>query len=260
LQLKYSGRTALVTGGNCDAAIELAKLLIEAGIFVYIGYRQQAGLEKIMEALGNKRFTEGKPVNETQFEPCFLDYGDRNSLDRLFENPGFLPDFLIDFAQGDLESLTASFDEDRAEVYFSENIFCRALLLKAISRKMLQKKSGRMIFISSTAAGLPAPGQGFYAASKNASESLYKNCGIELGKKGIRTVILRPGYMTTGRGRAYIKNNFEKIRKKIPTQKLITPQEVAASVMFFLSDAANGFNACTIALDGGLTAGKEPVN
>ncbi len=121
---------------------------------------------------------------------------------------------------------------------------------------MIQKKYGRLIYISSTAALRPNPGQGFYAAAKAASEALYKNLGIELGSKGITTTSIRPGYIDCGRGEQYIQKNSSDLVQKIPIGRYLAAQEVAENILFFLSDHAAAYNATEIVLDGGLTATK----
>jgi len=127
--------------------------------------------------------------------------------------------------------------------------------LKRVGRTMLKQRRGRLVFVSSSAAFRPNPGQGFYAAAKQASEALYRSMGLEMGKRGITTVTLRPGYINSGRGRRYLAQK-EDILSHIPTGKPLSPEHVAETIMFLLSDSAAGFNATEIIMDGGLTAGK----
>ena len=121
---------------------------------------------------------------------------------------------------------------------------------------MLKKKRGRLVFISSSAAMRPNPGQGFYSAAKLASEALYKNLGLELGRRGITTVTLRPGYIDAGRGRHYLQAHEKEVLKMVPINRAISEREVAETILFLLSDSARGFNATEITMDGGLAAGK----
>jgi 3-oxoacyl-[acyl-carrier protein] reductase len=138
--------------------------------------------------------------------------------------------------------------------YFAENISFRAEVLKTAGRIMLKKRKGRLVFISSTAAARPNPGQGFYAAAKLASEALYRNMGLELGGRGITTIILRPGYVNAGRGRAYIEE--KNVLEAVPIKRAVTKEEIAETVLFLLSESAAGMNATVITMDGGLTVGK----
>lgn len=247
MKLRFSGRNALVLGGTCDLALCLAESMIETSLFPIVTYRTEEGLKRLSDKLRNY---------PGEYESFYLDLGKRDSLDRFVSRKGKEIDFLVDFAQGDFEGFIASADEDGLHGYFSENISFRAELLKKISRAMVRKKEGRLIFISSTAALRPNPGQGFYAAAKLASEALYRNLGLELGGRGITTVTLRPGYVNAGRGRRYMETREEEVLRKVPIRRALYERELAETVLFFLSDSARGFNATEINMDGGLTAGK----
>jgi len=121
---------------------------------------------------------------------------------------------------------------------------------------MLKKRKGRLVFISSTAAVRSNPGQGFYAAAKLASEALYRNMGLELGKRGVTTVILRPGYNNAGRGKVYIQGQEKKSLAMMPMQRAVSREEIAQTIIFLLFDSAASINATEIEMDGGLTSGK----
>lgn len=247
MHLKFSGNRALILGGNSELGICLAKCLINTSLFPILTYRNETGHRHILDCLQS---VEGK------YSSFHLDFGDPASLDSLFRRIGDNLDFLVDFAHANYESLVASADEERLSRYFAENISFRAAVLKRAARAMLRNKRGRLVFISSSAAKRPNPGQGFYAAAKLASEALYKNLGLELGERGITTVTLRPGYIDAGRGRAFIQAKGEDALKKVPTKKALAKEEVAETILFYLSDSAEGTNATEISMDGGLTAGK----
>ncbi len=247
MKLHFSGNRVLILGGSSDLAITLAELMIKSDLFPILTYRNDEGERYISEAL--------QPF-AGKYNSHYLDFSDRDSVDSLFHQIGNDIDFLVDFVQGDLESLIASADEDSIYRYFTENVSFRAEILKRAGRAMLKKKRGKLVFISSTAADKPNPGQGFYASAKLASEALYRNLGIELGRHGITTVSLRPGYIDAGRGKAFIKARQKEVMKKVPIKRALTGQEVAETILFFLSDSSKGFNATEICIDGGLTAGK----
>jgi 3-oxoacyl-[acyl-carrier protein] reductase len=246
MNLQFSGKNLLIFGGSCDLSIGLAERAIQAGLFPTLTFRSEQGKKHIAERLSHPG----------QYDTCRLDFADHNSLNSLLNKLGNRVDFLVDFAQGDFESLIASADENRIYTYFSENIAFRAEFLKKISRVMLQNGKGRMVFISSSAAIKPNHGQGFYAASKLASEALYKNIGLELGGFGVTTITLRPGYINKGRGKTFIQKQAEAILQKVPIKRALNDTEVAETILFLLSESARGFNATEISMDGGLTAGK----
>jgi len=244
MNLHFSGNRALVLGGTCELALLLAHAMIESNLFPILTYRDDKGLCAIGEAVGSF---------QGRYATCYLNLGDRDSLDSVFTQIGDDLNFLVDFAQGNYESLIAGADEDSIYSYFMENISFRAEVLKMAGRAMLKKRKGRLVYISSAAASRPNPGQGFYAAAKLASEALYRNMGLELGGRGVTTVILRPGYIDAGRGRIYLQKQDRKILKMTPIKRAITGEEIVQTILFLLSDSAAGINATEICMDGGST-------
>jgi len=247
MSLQFSGRYGLILGGTCELAISLAEYMIREGLFPILTFRNEKGLNIISERL--------LPF-EKKYATSYLDFSDRDSLKPLFKQIGRDMDYLIDFAQGDFEGLIASANEDNVYRYFSENISFRAEVIKNAARIMLQKRRGRLIYISSSAAIRPNPGQGFYAAAKLASEALYRSLGLELGGRGITTVTLRPGYIDKGRGRTFLNGPGKGAVEKVPIKRALSVAEIAETILFYLSDSAGGFNATEISMDGGLTASK----
>ena len=247
MSLTFSGKTALLCGGNCDLAIGLAPLLIARGIRPVLSFRQPESKDRIAESLSEY---------SGLYDTCFLDFSESSSIENAFGSFDDGLDYLVDFVQEDYEELVSSADHDNVAHYFHTCITSRAAMLKTASRMMIRKRSGRLVFVSSAAAARPNPGQGFYAAGKLASEALYKNLGLELGRLGISTVCLRPGYIDAGRGRAYIEKNKKELIRKIPLNRFLNVSEVAETLLFLLSDQARAFNATELTMDGGFSAVK----
>ena len=247
MNMKFTGNRALILGGSCNLAITLARQMIEEGLFPLLTYRNEKGRNYILENMKNY---------PKKYSSIYLEFGDRNSIDSMLQQTGDEIDFMVDFVQGNLESLVASADSESVYSYFAENVSFRAEVVKGVARIMMKNKRGRLIYISSSAAIMPNPGQGFYAAAKLASEVIYKNLGLELGSHGITTVTLRPGYIDSGRGKKYIQEHSKGVIDKVPLKRALTEKEVAETILFYLSDSATGFNATEISMDGGLTACK----
>ncbi len=221
--MKFSGKVALITGGSCEIARQLAPRLAACGIEPILASRETG-------------FDLAEPASIQELI---------GSLTRL--------DYLIDLAHGDYQSLMASADMDQVRSYMDANISGRLLLIREASRLMLKNRFGRMLHLSSTAAALPNAGQGFYSASKLASEAAYRSVGIELGGRGITTVSLRAGYIETGRAMDYLT---EELKRRIPTGKILSVDEICECCLFLISDAALNINSTAITFDGGLSATK----
>ena len=135
--MKFTGNRALILGGNCDLAITLARHMIEAGLFPLLTYRNEKGLEYISNNL------KDSPKRYSSF---YLEFGNRDSIDSLLHQTGDDIDFMVDFAQGNFESLVASADVDRIYSYFAENVSFRAEVVKRVARIMLKNKEA-VLFI-----------------------------------------------------------------------------------------------------------------
>jgi 3-oxoacyl-[acyl-carrier protein] reductase len=118
---------------------------------------------------------------------------------------------------------------------------------------MLAKGFGRLLHVSSTAAALPAPGQGFYATAKNAAESLYLSMGLELGGRGLTSLNLRLGLVDAGRGRRFLDAQN---RREALAPRVLSTDQAAKTLCFLLSDQALGLTCTTITMDAGLSAQK----
>ena len=239
MKLQFSGKNFLVLGGSSDMGLEVARLLMQNECFPLLTCRNRSGEEKIHSFLA-------------EWDDCYqtgiLDFSREETIANLFDGIDQEIAGMVDCIHGDLEGLVGAVDTKDVHAYFAENISVRAEVIKQAGRKMLQRKTGRMIFISSLAAEHPNPGQGFYAASKLASEALYRSMGLELKSRGITTIILRPGYIDAGRGKRFIdgRKPSSSIRKK--NLKILTLREVAEVILFLLSAGSNGITTTTITL------------
>jgi 3-oxoacyl-[acyl-carrier protein] reductase len=247
LRLQYSGKRALILGGSCDMGLALAKAMTASGLYPLATYRDTRGRARIDEQLG--------PLGRV-YDTVHLELRAPQQSDRLQELLDQGVAYLVDLAHGDLEGLVAAVDGSVVGEFFHSHIAARAVVIQQVARAMLVRRQGRMVYISSTAAGRPHPGQGFYAAAKQAVEALYRNLGLELAGRGITTVTLRPGYVDAGRGRRYLERYAPQALSKVPLGRALTLAEVVHAIMFLLCDDATGFNATTLTMDGGLSAGK----
>lgn len=238
---------ALVLGGSCRLSLNLTPRLLAAGIRPLLAYRSNTGKERIRTELGSLA---------SEVDLIQLDFADPATLSRLAAFPDQRLDYLVDFAQGDYEVLIAAAKDEAVRDYFSANLSFRAAVLTRAARAMLTRRRGRMVFISSTAAARPNPGQGFYAAAKLAAEAIYRNLGLEMASKGITTAILRPGYIDAGRGRRYLENRKEMTGKLNKTKQVVSVDDLTDALMFLLLASGAGINGTVLTVDGGLTAGK----
>ncbi len=244
---RFAGKRTLLLGGSCDLSLHLARSAAAGGLFPILTFRNEAGRERIEKAL----------LGEVQeYALLHLDLCRRETIAGLASLSDDGIDYMVDFAQENLEGLVASADAEAVAAYIETNIANRAAAVQLVARAMVSRRHGRMVYISSAAAGKPNAGQGFYAAAKLASEALYRNVGLELGSRGVTSVTLRPGYVNAGRGRQYLNQNADAALAKVPLGRALEIHEVVDTILFLLTDSAAGFNATVLTMDGGQSAGK----
>jgi 2,3-dihydro-2,3-dihydroxybenzoate dehydrogenase len=134
---------------------------------------------------------------------------------------------------------------------------------RAVAPGMIARQHGAIVNVSSNAAGTPRPGMGAYAASKAAVSQLSRCLGLELAEHGIRVNVVSPGSTETDMQRAMwkqgssretvIEGSLAGYRLGIPLRKIASPQEVAESIMFLLSDRASHITLHDLRVDGGAT-------
>jgi 2,3-dihydro-2,3-dihydroxybenzoate dehydrogenase len=134
---------------------------------------------------------------------------------------------------------------------------------RALARRMEPRGRGSIVVVSSNAAGVPRHAMAAYAASKAAATMFTRCLGLELAPAGIRCNIVAPGStltpMQTGMwadehgAERVIAGLPEQFKAGIPLGKLATPDDVADSVVFLLSDRAAHITMADLYVDGGAT-------
>lgn len=81
---------------------------------------------------------------------------------------------------------------------FEVNVFGPVQLTQGVARRMVQRRSGRIIFMSSVVGILSGPFVGAYGASKHALEAIAETMAMELQEFGIEVAVINPGPYLTG--------------------------------------------------------------
>lgn len=135
---------------------------------------------------------------------------------------------------------------------FEINFFSQVYFTQQIVKLMLKKKSGSIVFVSSTSSIDGDFGRGSYASSKSALNSISKVMSRELGNFNIRVNAIAPGLTNTDMA---IKNTkkeiIDDVISKTSLKRIAKPEEIAKVISFLLSDDASYITGQTIRVDGG---------
>ncbi len=127
------------------------------------------------------------------------------------------------------------------------------LSLQPALESMRERRRGRIVAISSTAATDGLAGQAAYAASKAGVLGLVRTLALEIAPAGVTVNAVVPGMVETEKVEAMPAAVRERAIGRVPLGRFATPEEVAATVAFLCSDAAAYVTGAWLPVDGGIT-------
>jgi 3-oxoacyl-[acyl-carrier protein] reductase len=236
------GKVALVTGGSRGIGAAISRELAEAGARVAVNYRagQEAAETLAGEIGGLAAQADVSSADEVQglVERVESELGD---LDILVNNAGVTRDTLI-----------ARMSDEDWETVIDTNLRGTFNTSRAVARKMLRRRSGAIVNLSSVVGVHGNPGQANYAASKAGIIGLTKALARELGSRGVRVNAIAPGYISTELTDVLNEEQRGLILGNTPLGRLGEPDDVAGAVRFLCSDEAAFITGEVLLVDGGL--------
>ncbi|MCG8634585.1 MAG: 3-oxoacyl-ACP reductase FabG [Desulfobacterales bacterium] len=236
--------TALVTGGSRGIGRAIAVSLAASGRFVYINY--QSGIDAAKETLAAVKEAGSDGVllpfdvtdQKAAEEAVAAVIRERGVIDILVNNAGIRDDMLMVWMKSE--------NWDRV---LSTNLTGFYNVTKPVVKKMLSKRKGRIINITSTSGQMGQAGQVNYSASKAGLIGATMALAREIAKRSITVNAVAPGFIETDMTDGL---PVEQIAGTIPAGRLGKPEEVAAAVNFLCSPEAGYITGQVIGINGGI--------
>ncbi|MBB1441376.1 glucose 1-dehydrogenase [Shewanella sp. SG41-4] len=240
-------KIVLVTGGSRGIGAAAAKLLAKQGYSVCINFiKNEIEANRVVAEIGHDGGTaiavRADVSNENEVINLFKVIDESlGKITHLVNNAGIL------LPQMRISEMTAA----RINKVLITNVTSCFLCCREASKRM--QNGGSIVNISSAAARLGSPAEYVdYAASKGAIDTLTKGLSLELASQKIRVNCVRPGFIHTQmHADGGEPERIERVKHLIPLQRGGTPEEVAASIAFLLSDDASYITGTFIDIAGG---------
>ncbi len=161
-------------------------------------------------------------------------------------------DVLVNNAGITLDNISIRLTEENWKKVLDVNLTASFLMCKFAIKKMLKKKYGKIINITSIVGHTGNLGQANYAASKAGIIAFSKSLSLEYAKKNININCVSPGFIKTDMTDKINEEFKQSLINKIPSGDLGTGEDVSNCVAFLASDMARYINGETIHVNGGM--------
>lgn len=251
MSINLQGKTALVTGGNNGIGLAISQFLARAGAKVAVNY--------FSDAAAAERAVAGIRAEGGTAEAFQADVTSQAQIERLLAGvrETFGPiDILVNNAGHMIKRVpNLEMTEEHYGRVMDVNFKSTVLLCRLAADDMIARGGGRIVNMTSVAAhNGGGPGSSIYAASKAAVLSYSKGLAKEVAKHGITVNCVSPGFI--GQTAFHATFTTDAARQAtvgtIPLGREGTPEDVAGSVLFLVSDLAGYLTGETIEINGGM--------
>ena len=232
----FKGKKILVTGyssgiGNC-----LIKKYLSLGAKVY----------------STSTKLEFKKKNLIVLKCNFLNQNSQDIFFKKIENITF--DVVVNNAGINIIDEIYNIKDQDIEKIIRINLTIPAQIIKFTSRRMIKRRKGKIINISSIFGSISKSKRASYSSSKSGLIGLTKASALDLAKYNILVNSVSPGFIDTKLTRKILgKNLMKKMKNQIPLKKIAKPDEIIPYIIFLSSDNNNYITGQNCVIDGGYT-------
>jgi 3-oxoacyl-[acyl-carrier protein] reductase len=238
-----NGKTALVTGASGGIGGAIARALHKQGATVTLSGTRADALEQLKSSLAGRAHVVAAKMD---------DAGDIDRLAKEAEAAMGKIDILVNNAGITRDNLSMRMKDEDWEKVLQVNLTGTFRLTRAVTRGMMRRRHGRVVNITSIVGVTGNPGQANYAAAKAGLIGMSKSLAQELASRGITVNCLAPGFITTPMTDVLTDDQKKATLARVPMDRLGTPDEIAAGVVYLASDEAAYVTGQTLHINGGM--------
>lgn len=259
MDLHLVGKRAVVSGSTAGIGYAIAAALAREGASVVVNGRTAA---RVDEAVGRIRDAHAGAV----VEGVACDLGTRAGAERLFEAVPKTDILVNNLGIFEPKSFVDIPDEDWLR-FFEVNVLSGIRLSRHYLPEMVQRKWGRIVFISSESGEQIPPEMIHYGMTKTAQVAVARGLAESVAGTGVTVNSVLPGPTASEGVTTFVadmarrrgvdaatveREFFEKVRPSSLIQRFATPDEVAALVTYVCSGVASATTGAALRVDGGV--------
>ena len=238
-----TGKSALVTGASGGIGAAIARALHGAGATVALSGTREGPLENLRDELAGRAHVLAANLSEPDSVESLPK--------RAAEAMGGV-DILVNNAGITRDQLLMRLKDDDWQAVIDVNLTASMRLCRAVMRGMMKARWGRIVNVSSVVGATGNPGQANYAASKGGLVAMSKAIAYEVANRGITVNCIAPGFIETAMTDKLTNDQKAGILAQIPTGRMGTPEEIAATALFLASPEAAYVTGAVIHVNGGM--------
>lgn len=249
---RLDGKVAIVTGAGRGQGAAISRRFAAEGAHVLLADVIDEDGKIVADEIGEAaRYVHHDVTEESSWDEVVrTTVSEFGTLNVLINNAG-----IIRWAPIHKHSL-----DDYMAVIRVNQVGC-FLGMRAVTRSMRDAGGGSIVNTASTAGLEGMAGIIGYSASKFAVRGMTKTAAIEFGRWGIRVNAVCPGGINTQMANPFDRpeEELQKAHSRNPIPRIGTPEEIASLMVFLASDESSYCTGTEFVIDGGYTAGKNPI-